>query len=158
VHFLTALKCCIRKIAPTVLSLLNHRCFCASVAQCLHISLPWLTALHAATNFNIALFAQSCAFLHQQCSTRELQKVCAGKTENVQAAKHIIEILRLAKTFDASRLCVVWEKGPSIQADLHPDGVRKVSRMALSRLQLACWCIVAALNIEPIFTACFHYL
>jgi hypothetical protein len=47
---------------------------------------------------------------------------CVGKAENVQAAKHIIEMLHLAQTFDASRLCVVREKQPSIQVDLHPDG------------------------------------
>jgi hypothetical protein len=40
----------------------------------------------------------------------------------VQAAKHIIEMLRLAKTFDASRLCAIMEKQPSIQVDLRPDG------------------------------------
>jgi hypothetical protein len=40
----------------------------------------------------------------------------------VQAAKHIIEMLRLAKSFDASRLCSIMEKQPSIQVDLRPDG------------------------------------
>jgi hypothetical protein len=42
--------------------------------------------------------------------------------ENKRAAKHIIEMLRLAKIFDASHLCVIWGVQPSTQVSLHPDG------------------------------------
>jgi hypothetical protein len=126
VRFLTAPQRCIFKIAPALWSPL-HNLASAQVLYSVRMSvcLTGLTILHAATNLSIALFAvyaQSCAFLHQQCATLELQKGCAGKAENVQATKHIIEMLRLAKAFDATRLCTIGGKQPSTEADLHPDG------------------------------------
>jgi hypothetical protein len=56
-------------------------------------------------------------------------------------AKHIIEMLRLAKTFDASRLCVVREKQAAFKQTCTLMAVCKVKRMASWKLQLAFWCI-----------------